>query len=351
MIHQFNNVRIQSIMGAAGAEQIDVLKMCSAHLEEKKAQRLIKTLGFAQLRQLSFPYTTADLCCRAAKEMLMRQQVGSDSIDAFIMVTQTPDSIVPATTFVRQTELGLNHEILMLDLVQGCAGFVYGLFYASSLISSGVCRKVLVCAGDTSCVARNISKIDQAGNAAMFGDGGSAALVVYDENAASSTYSIQSHGEYAAVISSDFASWKRLRSADRTADGEPPKPSKGSHIDGVQLASYAMNDVKNDILRLLAHEKMSFNDVSYAIVHQANQTIVKTLAATLNAGINKVPFLAGRTGNTSSASIPLALSENIDNLLLIKDKPTLLCGFGVGMCIASAIIDLSCTNIYPAFYL
>ena len=112
-----------------------------------------------------------------------------------------------------------------------------------------------------------------------------------------------------------------------------------------------MVNVQNDIRRLIDYAQIDFNDLSYLIMHQANKSLLSALAKTMDLDNNKVPFLAADTGNTSSASIALALSENKDSLTELTVKPALLCGFGVGMSIASVITDMSSTKIYSPVYL
>lgn len=350
MLTTFNNIKLEGIIGAAGAEVIDITKACSRYMEEKKALRLVKSLGFQHVRQTAYPNTTADLCGKAAQTLLKNLNISPCEIDAFIFVTQSPDYLVPANTYIWQTKLGLSQECLMLDICQGCSGFIYGMFYASTLISANLCNRVLLCAGDTSCIVRDMAKMAQPANAALFGDGGCAALICKDENTKNSYYSIQSNGELAHVIIGDKYSAKRFRSLERDANDNPPAP-KGTQINGVELSTYAMVNVQNDIRRLIDYAQIDFNDLSYLIMHQANKSLLSALAKTMDLDNNKVPFLAADTGNTSSASIALALSENKDSLTELTVKPALLCGFGVGMSIASVITDMSSTKIYSPVYL
>ncbi len=350
MLHTFHKVRVEAIIGASGSESIDVAQICQSFMEEKKARRLVQNLGFKHVRQLAYPKTTADLCGQATLRLFEQQSIDPSSIDGFIFVTQNPDYMVPANTYVWQPKLGLSAETLMLDIIQGCSGYVYGLFYAAVLIESGLCRRVLLCAGDTSCDARNVAKMQQPANVALFGDGGSATLLCRSATDMPSYFSIQNNGELSDVIKGDKYSSKRFRAVERDEQGEPPKP-QGTKINGVELASYAMDTVKGDIERLLQYAGFSYADIAYIIAHQANKNLLKSMSMGLSIAPSLLPFLAENTGNTSSASIPLALSENHASLPLLRQRPALLCGFGVGMSVASALIDLKQTVILDPVFL
>lgn len=352
MIGSFSNVKIDAILGAAGKHLLNVDDICTniLKLDERQKKRLVKSLGFKNLRQLELPYTIGDLAVSSLKHFFLQTKEDPKAVDALIFVTQTPDFLIPGVSYKIQSELGFSEETLLLDFTQGCSGFVYAMFYAANLLSSGVCKKVLVCAGDTACMTvHDLKYIEtaQSNNYALFGDGLGIALLSRDDNASNLFFSIKSHGDkYKTVFSPNFG-YTTLRSVNfNEAD-----LNINNAIDGVGLVEYISDTVVPDILRLLKKNSLEYSDLSYIIAHQANKNLIKLLATLIEKDESFVPFLAENTGNTSSASIALALSEGKNNLSLIKEKPAVLTGFGVGLSCATCIVNLKDTVICDPFYM
>ena len=192
MLHVFNQSEIKAIVGITGKQIYDAAELCEkyAELDHKKALRLIKSVGFKKVRYLPFATTTSDACVIGAQKIFKDLNVDPKSIDGLIMVTQCPDYLVPATSYTMQQRLGLNSETLLLDLTQGCTGFVYGLMVANSLIETQVCSNILVCVGDVSqsINLHNGMFLDQKSNLSVFADGAGVALISRNQKANKSSY-------------------------------------------------------------------------------------------------------------------------------------------------------------------
>ena len=173
---QFNNVCIRAIAACSGKTLHNVAKTCQSFLDEKHAARLVKTLGFENVREVPLTMTTADMCVEIAKDVIIKCNIDKDSIDALIFVTQTNDSVAPASVFVMQDKLGLSANCYLNNITNGCAGSVHGIFEGACLIKAGVAKRVLVCFGDTYCKVKDIEDSDQKANAALFGDGAGVVL-------------------------------------------------------------------------------------------------------------------------------------------------------------------------------
>lgn len=347
MFKQFASVKIRAIMGARGQECHQVADLLAPFVGAEQAGRLVSSLGFSSVRYFPKGVTMGDAATKAALTLYEREHLSGNDFDACIFVTQTPNSTIPANTFVYQPQLGLSKDCLFLDTIQGCAGYVYGLFVASTLIASRTVQRVLLLIGDTTDLAHNLTPEfaaahpeAQLSNAAIFGDGASATILEYDESAAPSSYLIDNYGASADVVKDDLMTCLTLR--------EDPLHFTPHllHIDGTALARFAMQDVRSNIATICERTGMTTQELAYCISHQANRVMLKSLERSLKADPGFVPFLAEHTGNASSASIPLALSEHVSNLTRIKSYPTLLTGYGVGLCVASGIVDLRSTTIY-----
>lgn len=360
----FNHVKVTAIGAATGKKQFDVMEACKDSLGEDKTKRLIKSLGFKKVRAFPLDNTTADGCQALCEQLFSERNLKPEDIDCVVFVTQCPDSLTPATTFLLQTKLGLRKDVLLFDLTQGCAGFVYGLEMASALIESKTCKNAIVIVGDTCCLAHDLSNLAQPANVALFGDGSGLAYLEYSEKASPISFSVVANGELAGTITSKANSIRlyRQKLKERLELGMSPDEyyeylknkadkTRGSKISGTDIALYAIDVVKPEIEKTLSQANLTVDDISKFIVHQANKNILNSLALTLGCAPDKVPFASSETGNTSSASIPLAICENPDMHEELKQKLVFLCGFGVGMTSANAIVDLSQTQLLPALYI
>lgn len=365
MIKTFNHVQISSIGAATGIKQFDVMNSCQSYLGEDKAKRLVKSLGFKKVRAFPLDITVADACQRICEQLFEKRNLTPSDIDCLVFITQCPDSLTPATTFYLQSKLGLRRDVLLFDVTQGCAGFVYGLELASALIESKTCRNAIVIVGDTCCLAHDLTNLVQPSNAALFGDGSGLAYLEYSDNCSPLSFTVIANGELSQTISSQSYScrlkrkWLKERLSLGMTEYEYQEylirnknnKKEGSMISGTDIAMYAIDIVKPEIDRTLQEAKLTVGDISKFIVHQANKTILKSLALSLGCPFDKIPFLSSETGNTSSASIPLAICENPEIHNELKEKSVFLCGFGVGMTSANAIVDLSKTELMPTIYI
>src|SRR5574344_1001158 len=246
MINTFNHVCINAISAAAGKTQYDVEEICNTFMEPVKSKRLVKTLGFTKVRGTAITNTSATLCVEAAKDLLNKLNMSPENIDALIFVSQTPDYLVPATSFIMQKQIGLSSKCLLLDLTQGCSGFMYGMFQASSLIECGACKNILVCVGETACKVDFLDELSQQANVALFGDGAGVALLSYTEKENPFTFSIEANGEFCDVIKEERTApiLQRLHVAMKKGIIPQNDNVDGAHINGIELASYAMDNVK-----------------------------------------------------------------------------------------------------------
>lgn len=347
----FANVAVKAVLGVTGAQQIDTLTFCEEILgqDNKQARRFIKNVGFEKTRILPHGMTACDAMEQGIKQLLSQTGTQSEDIDALITVTQTPDTLVPAIGYILQGRLGLKSDTLLFDLTQGCPGFVLGLFQASQLVSSGLCRQVLLCCGDVSKEMRLKRATSQAQPASLglFGDGVGVTLI---SRCTESTmcFALHNDGQHHQVIEEAHMGYRYFLNEEHP---DINVVLDGTNIDGTVLADYVLERVKTNVEGLLVKTGLTYNDLAYCIAHQANKTLLNALAMVAKMPQGFMPFLAKDSGNASSASIPLALSEHADLLPELTHKPVLISGFGVGMAVASAVLSLKHTQILKALYL
>lgn len=356
MFKQFSNVKISAIASASGKTQRNVVEICNSFLDERHSKRLVKTLGFENIRQIPLEMTTSDLCVDLCKDIFRKLNINPKDIGALIFVSQTNDSIAPATVFPMQKKLELSADCYLNNIINGCSGSMHGLFEGASLIASGVASKVLVCFGDTYCKYYELDNSDQKANVALFGDGAGVVLLEDSYEAPNLYFNYEAQGNFANAIQDSKYSERYARLSIGVAKGIVDKSAleqyskKGLQIDGTAIASYAIDYVVPNLRTLIEKSNKNISDLSLFLLHQANKTVLKSVALTMDIDPEKVPFVAQNTGNTSSAALALAIGESKfvqDNL---KKGYVALSAFGVGMNVISLLADLSNTVVLDTKY-
>ena len=286
-------------------------------VNEKSARQIENVSGFHSLRIADDQIKTSDLACESARQIISNLWGGGISnITALIFVTQTPDYILPATSHEMQNKLGLNQNILCIDINEGCSGFITGL-YISSIIAANSGKKVLFCGADTK--SRLASPNDRA-TRVIFGDAGFAAVVSPSEGE-NIAFNFFSDGSRANVIKAENGNFLS--------------------IDGAAVMAFTLSDVTKAIADFMKDLNVKNSEIDFFACHQANKLMLATMAKKLNIPPEKMPFTAGETGNTSAASIPLLLSNHNGA------KSKVLCaGFGVGLAIGTCLADFSRTKFF-----
>lgn len=343
-----NGVRLSSVYAAVPQKEIrleDELAYYGGSL--KKAERARKMIG-TDRRRIAWPGITAsDLCKAAALRLLEEQSVDRETIDALIFVSQSPDYDLPATACILQHELGLPATCAAFDVNQGCAGFVYGLWLAASLISAGSCGRVLLLAGDACNAPRDPhNRI----TTPIFGDGGSASLLCRDYEAAAMHFSLGTDGSgYKAIIvpggrsrlpySRDFEENRIFFEDIRSASGTPWRLN-GVYMNGGEVFQFTLETVPAHLREFMKQTGASPESVDWLFLHQANRQIVEMVAEKAGFPVAKAPWQSfSRYGNLSSASIPAALCDLFGQAGTTGKGRFLLCGYGVGLSWASCLLE------------
>jgi 3-oxoacyl-[acyl-carrier-protein] synthase-3 len=257
--------------------------------------------------------TTASLSVESGRRAIEMAGIDPLSIDALVLSTTTPDRAVPATSARVQHELGLSCGAF--DINAACSGFVYGLATAHGLIAMGA-NKVLLIGTDT---LSRITDWTDRNTAILFADGSGAAVIE----------AVEGQGEMLA--------W------DIAADGslEPLLYAEIGgflHMDGKEVFRRAVRIMVDSAQKSLSNAGLTIEDIALIVPHQANIRIIKAACERLGAPLEKTAIVLHRTGNTSSASIPLALFDAVDAGRLQRGDLVMMVGFGAGMTAASSII-------------
>lgn len=330
MLLTVENVGIETICAAVSKNLVPVEERLKNLADAKKIARLKKSTGFESFSVADEKICASDFCAAAAEKIFNETEIKRADIRAVIFVSQMADYFLPSTAHVLQARLKLPREIAAFDVSLGCSGFVYGLYIAASMIQTLPEGKILLLCGDTptrKVFAGDISAMS------IFGDGGAAAIISKC-NGQKIFFNIQSFGElYENIIIRRGAFRNSLLVENNSLD----VAENFVAMDGVEVMKFSAQFVPPNLTDLLNFAAVKISEVDKFFLHQANKLIVENIMLQLKLTPEKVPFNAGKIGNTSSASIPLLISQMQGGL-------SLLSGFGVGMSIASALVDLSNLN-------
>ncbi len=278
----------------------------------------------------------SDLAVEAAKQALDRAGLGKDEIDFIVAATLSPDYYFPGIGVLVQAKLGLSN-IGALDVRNQCSGFIYALSVADQYIRAGTYKKILLVAAEVQ--STNLDFSDQGRDmAVLFGDG--AGAVIIEPNPADDGRGILSTHLY---CDGRFASelWMENPCPKNSPVFQLEMFTQGKffpHMDGRKVFINAVERMPEAVMAGLRHNGLDLKDVSLVIPHQANDRISQMVAKKLQLPDSKIVRNIQRYGNTTAASIPIALDEVVQDGRLKHGDLLVLTAFGSGFTWASAII-------------
>lgn len=308
-----------------------------------KAERelIIKTTGVSERRIADSDITSSDLCLEAAKALLSEQNICGEHIGLLLFVSQSPDYIMPATAPMLQHRLELPNSAISLDINQGCAGYVYGLAVAASLMNTCGIRYALLLCGET--INHRIPETDKS-TYPIFGSAGSATLLESSAEALPWHFSLKSDGKNQnAIIIPDGGARNPITEDSLTKLEVSPGITRNRlqlELNGPEIFAFSTKEVPDSVRELAAHYHQDINKIDYYVMHQANKILNETIRRKLAIPENKVPYSINEYGNTSSASIPLTMISRLKAPLESAPQKILMSGFGVGLSWGSVFMEM-----------
>ncbi len=265
------------------------------------------------IRERRIGGTTGQLAAAAARQALVAADASPGSVELLVLATSTPDQQIPATASAVQDALGLSCGAF--DVNAACSGFVYALVAGAGMAGVGA-RRVLVVGAD---VMSRITDQGDRSTAVLFGDG--AGAVVLD--------AVEGPGQLLGWDLGSDGSLRHLLQAD-----------VGGYIrmEGKEVFRRAVRVMVDSAEAAMARAGLTLADVDLLVPHQANTRIITAACERLGIPMERTAMVLDRTGNTSAASIPLALGDAAQSGMLAKGDVVLLVGFGAGMSWASAVL-------------
>lgn len=296
-----------------------------------EVKKVVSLAGVHSRRMADESMCSSDLCLAAANKILESLEWERDSIDGLVMVTQSPDYLLPSTSCVIHKHLQLSDACATFDVGLGCSGYPYGLWLAAMMLKSGGLHRVLVLHGETP--GRFSNKSDRSVSL-LFGDSGSATALeaTASENSGDWFFKLHTDGSgYEDMIMEGGGFRNRFCN-------DPGKYYL--RMNGANIFNFTIKRVPSLIQDTLALAQMNVEDVDYYIFHQSNQFIIKHLMKKLELPIEKVPIILKEFGNTGGPSVPLTITQGGLNRPADRPLRMLLLGYGVGLSWGSALVRL-----------
>ena len=279
--------------------------------------------GIKQRRKASQEEYTSIFAVRAARQAIEKAQIDPAEIDVLICATVTPDQLLPSTGCLIQAEIGAN-KAAAFDLAAACSGFLYGLTLVNSMIRTGQCRYALVIGAEV--LTKYVDYTDRS-TCVIFGDGAGAAVFgpVGDDRGILSAR-IRSDGRLAEQLYAPGGGTRIGTTAETIASGQHFYKMKGNEL--FKVAVRSMTEISREVL---AEARQEADDLDLFIPHQANQRITDAVASKLRVDESRIYSNISMHGNTSSASIPIALDECVEAGRVKKGDLVVLTSFGGGV--------------------
>jgi len=305
---------------------------------EWSSDKIEKKIGIRERHIVKEDETALDLALITGKKIL--KNYDKDKIDFLLFCTQSPEYYLPSGACILQDRLGLKTDIGALDYNLGCSGFVYGLAMAKSLINSNIAKNILLITSET--YTKHIHPKDKS-NRTIFGDAAAAVIIEKSEK--------EQIGEF--VLGTDGSGYKNLivpngglrnrydiNSLEIDDDSGSIRTDNNLYMNGPDIFNFTIKAVPNVVAETLEKNNTTLEEIDYIIFHQANKYMNEYLRKKINIPKDKFYLNLLHTGNTVSATIPIAIKDCLDNNIIKKGDKILIVGFGVGYSWGGTIVTI-----------
>jgi len=299
---------------------------------ETSHEWIVERTGIVERRIAAPDETTCSMAVTASKQAMARAGVHAGELDAIVLSTATPDRLLPSTAVDLQAELGATRAAAF-DLSAACTGWLYAMTVAEGLMHSGVIETALVVGAEKMSA---ITDWQDRSTCVLFGDGAGAVVLKRTQNGGNrgilSTF-MRSDGTLAELL------WRPSGGA-AVPFSEAVLQDRSSYVKmaGREVFKHAVRQMSEACDRALDAAKLTGSDIDVLIPHQANNRIIEATAKHAGISMEKVYVNVDRFGNTSSASIPIAIDEAFERGRLRPGSTALLCAFGAGFTWGSMVI-------------
>ena len=290
--------------------------------------------GIKERRVVSGNETAVDLGFDAAKKAIEKSGIDINDIDCIISAASVPPQLYPTLACTLQAKLGIKKTIPAFDMTAACSGLIYALQVARGMVGTGIYKTILIVAADNN---SRITNWNDRGTSILFGDGAGAMVVAASDDEIDDILSINisADGSIGQMIYTNMPAHNcpLVEQADEVGDGV-------IHMNGKEVYKFAVSTVPGYVVECIEQSGMTSDEIDYLIPHQANQRIIEAIQSRLKYSDEKVISNIKYYGNTSAASIPIALVEGVEQGKIKLPSTAVLCGFGAGMTWGAAVVRL-----------
>lgn len=288
--------------------------------------------GIKERRVVSGEENAIDLGFKAAQNAIAKAKIKVEDIDLIIAASSAPPDLYPAMACRIQEKLG-SKNIPAFDVTAACSGLIYTLSMAKAYISSGIYKTVLIIAADNN---SRLCNWEDRSVSILFGDGAGAMVVTQSDDGVDDVLAIDIRAD------GSIGEYITLPLTGQNCPLVEPCEQKSSHVsmNGKEVYKFVVKVLPKYIDKCLEDANMKAEDIDYLIPHQANQRIIEAVQQRLGYSDEKVISNIKYYGNTSAASVPIALAEGVESGKIKLPSTAILCGFGAGMTWGVAIVRL-----------
>lgn len=339
---KFMGKKVSSILGILPEK----LSMFDDEIENytfpaKQTMRLKKIMGFNAHRLSKESTTVSDFAIKGLNYMFENDWISRDEIGAVIVVTLCPDHFLPHISNIVQGECELGHNVVCLDIAQGCCGYIVGLMEAFMLLEHMGEKKVVLINGDV--LMHKISPRDR-NEYPVMGDAAAISIIENSEDEDPIYLDLMMDGGKRDCLKIPAGGF-RMPSTDETAEMKDSgdgniRALDHMYMDGAEVLNFVMREVPPMVANLYERAGRTMDDTDYFLFHQPNKFMLQKLAQKMQIDKEKMPMdLVEQTGNPSGASIPLLITIDLEEEFLEKKYKCCLSGFGSGLAFGAVLMD------------
>jgi 3-oxoacyl-[acyl-carrier-protein] synthase III len=301
------------------------------------AEKIYKKTGIRSRYVTTENETAADLGVSAAEKVIAKSIIPKEEIDFVLCVTQSPDYKLPTSACLVQDRLGLPKKSGAFDINLGCSGYIYGLAVAKSLVETGIAKNVLLITAET--YSKHINPLDKS-TRTIFGDGAAATLIGHG-GMGIGNFDLGTDGSGKDFLIIPTGGARKACTPETAVEKETEgnvRSEDNLFMSGADIFEFTIREVPASVKRIMKKEGLKKEDIDFYVFHQANQFMLDFLVKLMKVDKEKFYMNFADTGNTVSASIPIAFKRAMNEGMVKPNQTILLCGFGVGLSWGTTVI-------------
>lgn len=343
-------VKLTSIVGVAPAYTEDNL-VNTIFNDLDDAEKYVKTVGVRYRRVTDESTCTADLFAPAFNKQIELLKWEKSEVGILIVITQTPEYVLPLQSIILQDRLGLEKTCLCIDVPLGCSGYIYGSFLISTLMQAHNIKKGILLTGDT--LTKQASKRDRS-TQPLFSDAATSTAFELDKTASDMFFDLGNDGSGFENIMIKDGGYRHRFSEESLKYVDKGEGVCLRGIDtimiGMDVFSFAISTAPKTVNQLISQYNLDFDSLDYFVFHQANMFLNEMIRKRLKLPVDKVPYSLFDYGNSASATIPITILDKIQNEIQEKPLKMIFSGFGVGLSWGAMYVETNNVIVTPIMH-